>query len=245
MHNGNCYPNGSYFHDDRIKQDNLMCVLPNSTLNGGEWVTSNGSSVNCNINPLHCNAMLSPANISLYIPTGQNILPSDDGWYKCCLPTSCSDPSTNIITANIFSKYCSYRCVIAHCFIFIIGWTQIEDITVDLPSDITVLPQNFTLHAIKIGAFNRYYLKSANWYYESVNTSIGLCNGYKYDYNCLVGNGKAVNYGNGKIDYTVAITWSKENITNNGMLQGNGDLLYRFYLNFGVTRNRSQIVTGN
>ena len=131
------------------------------------------------------------------------------------------------------------------CYWFTVGWAQIEDITVDLPSDITVLPQNFTLHAIKIGVLNRYYLKSANWYYESVNTSIELCNGYKYDYNCLVGNGKAVNYGNGKIDYTVAITWSKENITNNGMLQGNGDLLYRFYLNFGVTRNRSQIVTGN
>ena len=131
------------------------------------------------------------------------------------------------------------------CYWFTVGWAQIEDITVDLPSDITVLPQNYTLHAIKIGAFNRYYLISANWYYESVNTSIELCTGYKYDYNCSVGDGEAVDYGNGTYDYTVTLTWSEENIINNGVLHGNGDLLYRFYLNFGVTRNRSQIVTGN
>ena len=106
MHNEDCYPNGSYFHDSDIigVSNSILCVLPGSTLNGGEWVAPSGSSVNCSTNPLRCNVVSSPANISLYIPTGQYILPSDDGWYKCCLPTSCSDPNINMITANIFSK---------------------------------------------------------------------------------------------------------------------------------------------
>ena len=38
MHNGDCYPNGSYFFDADIDgvSNSIMCVLPGSTLNGGE-----------------------------------------------------------------------------------------------------------------------------------------------------------------------------------------------------------------
>ena len=105
MHNGNCYTNGSYFYDADVTgaSKSIMCVLPGSTLNNGEWVAPTGS-VDCtnSTNPLRCNEVSSPANISLYINGG--ITSSDDGWYKCCLPTYCSDSSTNIIFANIFSK---------------------------------------------------------------------------------------------------------------------------------------------
>ena len=120
MHNGVCYPNGSYFYDRNINgvNNSIMCVLPGSTLNDGEWVTPSGSSVNCSTNPLRCNVTSSPANISLYIPTKQNIPPTDDGWYKCCLPTSCSDPNTNITFANIFSK-CSHF-ISTHCHLLLI-----------------------------------------------------------------------------------------------------------------------------
>ena len=72
MHNGDCYPNGSYFHDDNINGviSSIQCVLPGSTLNGGELVAPSGSSVNCSTNPLHCNVVSSPANISLYKNSG-------------------------------------------------------------------------------------------------------------------------------------------------------------------------------
>ena len=105
MHQRNCYPNGSYFHDININslQKSLICALPNSTLDDGEWVTPSGSSINCSTIALYCDTESSPANISLYIEGSTS--PSDDGWYKCCLPTNCSDPDTNIIFANIFSKY--------------------------------------------------------------------------------------------------------------------------------------------
>ena len=116
MHNGDCYPNGSYFHDIDIYgvSKSIQCVLPGSTLNGGEWVAPSGSSVNCSTNPLRCNVVSSPANISLYV--GQ--YNSSYGWYKCCLPTNCSDPNTNIIFANIFSK-CSH-CTSTHCHLLLI-----------------------------------------------------------------------------------------------------------------------------
>ena len=108
MHNGNCYSNGSYFLDNDIKgaKNSIQCVLAGTTLNGGEWITNNGSSVDCSTDPLRCNEVSShnAAAVNLYINTGQNIQPTDDGWYKCCLPTTCSDPDTNIIFANIFSE---------------------------------------------------------------------------------------------------------------------------------------------
>ena len=109
MHKGNCYTNGSYFWDNDIKgysSNSMKCVLPGTTLNGGEWVAPSGSSVDCSTDPLRCYVIYSPnATISLYIPTGQGIPSSDDGWYKCCIPTSCSNPNTNIIFANIFSEF--------------------------------------------------------------------------------------------------------------------------------------------
>ena len=115
MHNGNCHPNGSYFFDATTIGDSnsIMCVLPGSTLNGGEWVAPSRSSVDCSTDPLRCNVVSSPANISLY--KNGDIASSDDGWYKCCLPTNCSDPNTNMITANIFSK-----CSNTHCHLLLI-----------------------------------------------------------------------------------------------------------------------------
>ena len=120
MHNEVCYPNGSYFHDNSVDgvSNSIMCVLPGSTLNGGEWVAPSGSSVNCNTNPLHCNVVSSPANISLYKNENNGISSSGDGWYKCCLPTNCSNDDTNMITANIFSK-CSH-CISTHCHLLLI-----------------------------------------------------------------------------------------------------------------------------
>ena len=125
MHNGDCYPNGSYFHDSDITgaSNSIMCVLPGSTLNGGEWVAPSGSSVDCSstTNPIRCNDMSSRANISLYKDETKRISPSDDGWYKCCLQAGCSDS----IFANIFSK-CSH-CTSTHCHLLLIYYRMGTD----------------------------------------------------------------------------------------------------------------------
>uniref|UniRef100_A0A1X7T2T4 Uncharacterized protein n=1 Tax=Amphimedon queenslandica TaxID=400682 RepID=A0A1X7T2T4_AMPQE len=237
MHDGNCYTNGSYFYDADIRgaSNSIMCVLSDTDLNGGEWATPSGSTVDCSTDPLRCNEVSSPnANISLYINGG--ITPSNDGWYKCCLPTNCSDPNTNIIFANIFR------------------WVQIETITVDLPSDTTVLPQTYTLHAIKIGNNDHIpFLHHANWYYESGSSSTELCTGSRASYSCnsMYGHGLSVDYSNGRWDYTLTVTWSGETISSGvlSQLNNNGDHVFRFYLDFGhtshspVKRNRDIFVT--
>ena len=114
MFKGDCYPNGSYINHLYITHSSMLqCVLPSSTLSGGQWINPNGQPVNCDINNnnvvLKCDTTDNPANISLYRPNGgQNFYEADgndnNNTFKCCLPNSCSDPTTNIITVNIFSK---------------------------------------------------------------------------------------------------------------------------------------------
>ena len=112
MFNESCYPNGSYIDHLYITKDHanyspLKCALPNTTLSGGEWVDPNGNILTCNTNPLHCNKTNNSASISLYRPNDSvpftEAVPNNN-FYKCCLPTCCSDPNTNMITVNIFSK---------------------------------------------------------------------------------------------------------------------------------------------
>ena len=130
------------------------------------------------------------------------------------------------------------------CYWFIVEWAQIEDITVDLPSDITVLPQTYTLHAIKIGEG---FITAANWYYESGSTSTELCSGQNNAYSCSIGSGVYIDKGSGRRDYTLTVTWNGENITSGVLSQSNNnsDHVYRFYLHMGdVMRNRSHTITG-
>ena len=127
MFNGDCYPNGSYINHQYITPgisyytSHLQCVLPNSTLSGGEWVNPNGQPVNCsnsnNNDPLLCDVSNTPANITVYRPNANNFYESDFGGneFKCCLPSNCSDPTTNIITVHIFSKL--YLIVLVHIVI--------------------------------------------------------------------------------------------------------------------------------
>ena len=125
MHNGSCYPNGSYFHDISIDSNTdekrLSCVSPGNNLTTGQWVRVADplDPVQCFSNsgsPFSCTKVTSPnATISLYLAQG---LGNEEGFYKCCLPTNCSDPNTNMITANIFSK-CSH-CTSTHCHLLLI-----------------------------------------------------------------------------------------------------------------------------
>ena len=109
MHNGTCYTNGSYFQDSSIRPTPLECVLPDANLNGGQWIGPNGT-VPCdngnNANVQCTTGSLGATSLSIHITDTNNdyLLPPGDGQYMCCLPTSCSTPGTNIITATIFSK---------------------------------------------------------------------------------------------------------------------------------------------
>ena len=85
-------------------------MLPGTSLTTGEWVrvADPDDPVDCNNNgdndPFHCTNATSPATLNLFLAPNQGLPAAQEGWYKCCLPTNCSDLNTNIIFANIFSK---------------------------------------------------------------------------------------------------------------------------------------------
>ena len=123
--NGECRSNGTYFRDSDLdiskpNSDNyLHCVLPNETLDDGEWLRPDGQPVNCtdvtDPDPFLCiTNITSPnnANITLYLTDDDYFSPLAGGndkhnvelQYKCCLPTNCSDPNTNIMIINVFGE---------------------------------------------------------------------------------------------------------------------------------------------
>ena len=83
-------------------------MLPGTSLTTGQWVrvADPDDPVDCNSNsdsdPFRCTNVTSPnATLSLYL--AQALAADQEGWYKCCLPTDCSN-ANDIIFANIFSK---------------------------------------------------------------------------------------------------------------------------------------------
>ena len=110
-YNGNCYSNGSYFWDSSVNAVNeaISCVLPGTSLTTGQWVrvADPNDPVDCNNNnasdPFRCTSVTSPDAI-LYLYLAQGLIAAQEGWYKCCLSTDCSDSNTKTIFANIFSK---------------------------------------------------------------------------------------------------------------------------------------------
>ncbi|XP_019852555.1 PREDICTED: uncharacterized protein LOC109582326 [Amphimedon queenslandica] len=203
-YDGNCFPNGSYFSDSRIRPTPLECGLPGATLNGGQWIGPNGvvpcdGGNNANV---ECTTG-SGASLSVNINPPSFLEATGDGWYKCCLPNDCSNPNTNSIFANIFR------------------FTQIESFTVaDLPSDMTVYPQEFKLNCVKIGFI-------------------------RYDVMMIIGNTLLANYTNchdpdnacpgtvifsstNTIRYTITVTWDGM-IVSNGLINQlvTGDQMYQ------------------
>ena len=120
--NGECRSNGTYFRDSDLDiskenlDNHLHCVLPGETLDDGEWLRPDGQPVNCNDvtdpDPFLCftNITSLNANITLYLSDDDYFAPLIAGnkgielQYKCCLPTNCSDPNTNIMIINVFGE---------------------------------------------------------------------------------------------------------------------------------------------
>ena len=247
MYNGDCYPNGSYFRDVAITDpQSLDCVLPNSTLNGGEWTRTHGlGTVDCTNstynNNLQCNITDSPASLALYRPSGVGFGIPEDQLHKCCLPTSCSDPSTNIITAHIFSKL--FHIVLVHMILSLlvtVGRVQIANFSVELPSDITTLPQQFTLHCITTG--DGIYNVSFNYTNQPTNIINIQCPSDCTNHRQLLHS------SNTTYDNNITLTWDTETITNETSFSqsSNGDQMYKCHVqSYEVNRESTLIIRGN
>uniref|UniRef100_A0A1X7UUN9 Fibronectin type-III domain-containing protein n=1 Tax=Amphimedon queenslandica TaxID=400682 RepID=A0A1X7UUN9_AMPQE len=210
--NGNCYTNGSYFWDSSVNAANeaISCVLPGTSLTTGQWVrvADPDDPVDCNSNsasdPFRCTNVTSPnATINLYLAPNQGLPAAQEGWYKCCLPTDCSDPNTNIIFANIFR------------------FAEIESFTItDLPSDMTVYPQEYKLNCTKIG-----------YYQYGISMSIGstaLASYTNCDDRSSTCPGTELVSSSYTVRYTVDITWDGMNVSSGSISQSTtGDQMYQ------------------
>uniref|UniRef100_A0A1X7V5J1 Fibronectin type-III domain-containing protein n=1 Tax=Amphimedon queenslandica TaxID=400682 RepID=A0A1X7V5J1_AMPQE len=204
-YNGNCYPNGSYFHDNTVKAviKAISCVLPGTSLTTGQWVRVADTSdpVDCNSNsasdPFLCTNVTSPdATLNLYL--AQSLPAAQEGWYKCCLPTDCSDPNTNIIFANIFR------------------FVQIASIYVNLPLNMTMLSQNYTIHCIKTG-----YAYGYNFNLQLGDIQLTECTS-PCDNSYLLHN------SNHTYDHAVTITWDGMTVSSGSISQSTtGDQTYQ------------------
>uniref|UniRef100_A0A1X7SS00 Fibronectin type-III domain-containing protein n=1 Tax=Amphimedon queenslandica TaxID=400682 RepID=A0A1X7SS00_AMPQE len=228
-YSGLCYPNGSYFWDNTVNANTkaISCVLPGTNLTTGQWVRvadPDDDPVDCNSNnasdPFRCTSVTSPAaNVSLYLAQG---LPAvQEGWYKCCLPTKCSN-TDNTIFVNIFR------------------FAEIESFTIaDLPSDMTVYPQEYKLNCIKIGYY-QYDISmsigsSALASYTNCDDRYGTCPGTEL-----------VSFSN-TLRYTVDITWDGMNVSSGSISQSTtGDQMYQCRVadhpNGNETRIRNVII---
>uniref|UniRef100_A0A1X7TQU1 protein-tyrosine-phosphatase n=1 Tax=Amphimedon queenslandica TaxID=400682 RepID=A0A1X7TQU1_AMPQE len=226
-HGGNCYTNGSYFWDNTVNEANeaISCVLPDTSLTTGQWTRAGDPDdpVDCdntNNDPFRCTLVTSPnATINLYLEGG--LSQAQEGWYKCCLPTNCTDPNTNIIFATIFR------------------YSEIESFTVaDLPSDMTVYPQEYKLNCTKIG-HNRY----------DISMSIGSTALASYT-NCEDGvdhspcHGTVLVSSSNTLRYTVDITWDGMTVSSGSISQSTtGDQMYQCVLDNISGANRTRTLT--
>uniref|UniRef100_A0A1X7TRN0 Fibronectin type-III domain-containing protein n=2 Tax=Amphimedon queenslandica TaxID=400682 RepID=A0A1X7TRN0_AMPQE len=207
LQNGNCYPNRSFIADTIIRSTPLECVLPDATLNDGQWIGPNGA-VPCdggsNSNA-QCTTGTGPsANLSVFINPPNYLGAPGDGWYKCCLPTNCSDPNTNIIFANIFR------------------FAQIDSFAVaDLPFDMTVYPQEYKLDCTKIGFEFSYDIRIG-----IDNTALASYTGCIDDSDTCPGT--VIDSSIYKIRYTVSITWDGMTVSSGSVSQSTtGDQMYQ------------------
>ena len=103
---GNCYPSGTYFSIEHLRYTPFICDTHKDNVSG-EVLLSNGSICDGKSNPVQCThkedtngyAFKKNVNSSHYPWTADGLE------YRCCLPYSCDNSSTDVIVATILRKY--------------------------------------------------------------------------------------------------------------------------------------------
>ena len=105
MNKGNTWPNGSYFRANDIDVNPISCVYCEGLdeTNDGGWILPNGDPCTNTTSPIQCTNVATdgPTDITLQRVAdfaGMELV------YKCCLPNDCSDISTDVIIAYVYSK---------------------------------------------------------------------------------------------------------------------------------------------
>ena len=120
--------------------------------------------------------------------------------------------------------------------LFVTGSIQIVEFRFELLSNMTVVPQQYTLHCVTTGDNTLY--------------SMTLYSNDQQIYNGNCGNGICIKYllhsSNHTLDNTVTITWDTQTISSGSFSQSvNGDQMYRCnVVQYTANRNRYLTVKG-
>ena len=157
--------------------------------------------------------------------------------YTCCLPHSCNNSNTDMITANIYCK--SFKIIVISYLLLVNIF--IIDITVELPLDVTAIPQQYKINCNIAGKS----VHKFNFYYDDTDLT-SICNGQGNGFSCttITKNGL-------KSDLTpsllrrnlLTVTWEAENISSGN----NGDHKIKCYAERNNFKRTSKyiIVKGN
>ena len=108
--------------------------------------------------------------------------------------------------------------------VFFIDSVRIIDNTFDPPSDVTVIPQSYTVHCVIVGAS----IDDFHYYYQN-NSNIDLTSAYcssQTGYDCSLATDNTVTTDvspDDVIDKTITVTWEAEEISSGAFRQDNNN----------------------
>ena len=103
MNGAVCYTNGSYFLHEDLDDRPLICG--HSDAGGGQWLYPDGTTCTSTSSPIQCTHNDTDGNtiVSRRGAGAFNTITHELG-YTCCLPHSCNNTNTDMITANIYCE---------------------------------------------------------------------------------------------------------------------------------------------
>ena len=250
MNRGSCWPNGSYFSTNKLNVNPIHCrhdAALDGTNDGG-WILPSGDPCTSSTSPIQCTTD-GPTNITLQRVGG---FAGMELVYKCCLPDDCDNGPTDIIIANLYSKLLSDVTTYYIC----IGPIFIIENTFDPPSDITAIPQSYTVHCVIVRpqTFGMDFLTEFHYYYKDTSGDIDLTNTScmsQTGYDCTIGPDDTTVTTDVSldppIDRPITVTWEAEEIGSGAFRQNNnnGDHVIECYaVRNAATRTSTVTIEG-
>ena len=146
-------------------------ICGHSDAGGGQWLYPDGTTCTSTRSPIRCTHDGNAIELKRVATFGTN----HELRYTCCLPHSCNNANTDMITANIYCK--SFKIIVISYLLLVNIF--IIDITVELPLDVTAIPQQYKINCIIAGK----NVNKLNFYYDDTDLT-GICNGQGNGFSC-------------------------------------------------------------
>ena len=106
LYQNSYWPNGSYFivNDLNAADNQIFCEHSSEALNDGGWILPSGDPCTSTTSPMQCTNVATDGPTNIILQRVADFTTDVELVYKCCLPNDCSDSSTDVIIANIYSE---------------------------------------------------------------------------------------------------------------------------------------------